>query len=322
MSGIPRHTRSTSVEPLFSGDELPVIKRARKPYQPTIITIPEVKLEESPSKIPSQLIIRPLQQSSTSTATMAPDDGGAPIPLDEASLNPIQREQLLLLREQRQQQKAEHEARLAGISKPAEESSSSTGEPPSPQVLETSRILLGVDVEVLVDILKNKFKPEHLYKLRPIRDISTDLPSSRDIEIIGDTITVGKARGDYKEFKNTMSIWSEGFIYYAGAINLLHKGFKSELIPSMLMFHERVRRLDAIYPWTQVIRFAIAHHSTLAQNALILSASSWRNVPTDSVHLYCTTPKPTPSLRVSTPQLTTSARVPWGMCMDFNKAAG
>ena len=88
---------------------------------------------------------------------MTSNIGGVPVPLNESSLTLIQQEELALVRERRQQQKAEHEARLAGISKPTVESSSSIGEPPSPQILETSRILLGVDVEVLVDILKNKF---------------------------------------------------------------------------------------------------------------------------------------------------------------------
>ena len=46
-----------------------------------------------------------------------------------------------MVRERRQQQKVEHQARLAGISRPAEENSSSKGEYPSPQVLKASRVV-------------------------------------------------------------------------------------------------------------------------------------------------------------------------------------
>ena len=134
MAKIP-HTRSTSVKPLYSGDELPVIKRPRKLPPPTIDTIQEVKPVETP---PGVSIPSPLPQNSTSTPVMTSNIGGVPVPLDESSLTLIQQEELALVRERRQQQKAEHEARLAGISKPTDESSSSIGEPPSPQVLKTS----------------------------------------------------------------------------------------------------------------------------------------------------------------------------------------
>ena len=48
MSRLPEHTRSTSTEPLYSGDELSEIERPKTPPQTTINTMQDVKLEETP----------------------------------------------------------------------------------------------------------------------------------------------------------------------------------------------------------------------------------------------------------------------------------
>jgi hypothetical protein len=179
-----------------------------------------------------------------------------------------------------------------------------------------SKVVLGVPMKHILEIVKGTFSFFDLPRLRPNVEA---VASSNPLEVIDGKITAVRATGDYKLFKGTMEIWASGFTNYIAIMSMVHSNLEPDWCASALMFVERIRRLNGIYPWVeQVLRYAVCYPDHLAEQSQTTSSAAWRSPPSEWQDQYCHTPK----TRSTTKATAGSNSTATGVCRAFQSTKG
>ena len=88
-----------------------------------------------------------------------------------------------------------------------------------PEVFKVSKSLPGVSKTLLASILKTKFDPYNLYKLRVIHSDDNNDKAKFSVDTNGE-LKLEKAKGKLRDFDNTSFIWNQAFINYIIVITI------------------------------------------------------------------------------------------------------
>ncbi|MCJ1350507.1 MAG: hypothetical protein MMC33_000488 [Icmadophila ericetorum] len=146
----------------------------------------------------------------------------------------------------------------------------------------------------IAKIYLNKFKPEDLHKLRPLASRHDD--SDRTFIISDDgTLRATKRDRTYRDFGQTSTVWSEGFLNYAMIMNVFHGVKFPRLIEAILGFHAKIMLLAGIYQWRQVVLLLAVDTHTDITHDTITDSTKWI-LDKDIIDQYCS-----PSFVISAP---------------------
>ena len=106
----------------------------------------------------------------------------------------------------------------------------------------------GLPKAKIARIHENRFKPENLYKFRHLKSCE-DKNRNENITFEHGQMKIMKVTGNFRDFGNTIEIWSDGFLNYAMVmVDFFGVAFPS-LFRSLFMFYCKVRHLSIIYDW-------------------------------------------------------------------------
>ena len=161
-----------------------------------------------------------------------------------------------------------------------------SGEQFAPQVLTTTAQFPGVQAKEVSLILYGKLDPISLPKLRnAIGNLNEDLQHLTRFNNSTGRLVLTKARGTYKDFGETPTIWVESFVVYVRIVSALFGHDHPLVVPAMLHFLSRVLLWANSHEWTAVLRLAIDWHSH-ALSTSQLQPDTWQKVPIEWIDAY------------------------------------
>jgi hypothetical protein len=175
------------------------------------------------------------------------------------------------------------------------------GEHPQ-EVLALVPLFPGLSLDLVSQIFSNKFKPEHLCKLRHLHGYEDD--ASQEVTLSGGKLHF-KDKRYIKEFGTTTAIWSEGFHNYSSIV-VTFWGLtpSSRLHIAMSSFMQKILELAKTYKWQQaVLPLSIDYHTELVRKAKVREPSEWE-IPRTYIDRYCDALK---VLNVSAPAQTSNS---------------
>ena len=101
--------------------------------------------------------------------------------------------------------------------------------------------------EKIVKIIKNKFKPMNLYKLRRLHNFENTWEKN-SIVLENGSLKPWKTTGTYKDFGRSINkVWSEAFLNYMLVVNILSG--TPELSATFLLFYCQIITLVQSFNW-------------------------------------------------------------------------
>lgn len=202
------------------------------------------------------------------------------LPRTSGLKHPVKPDNLRLRREQLELQKAEADviavearmkreteesrARIAAI-----EAGTVTAAAPgtatdkiAPEALLAASRYPGIPTAEIARIFANKFRPEHLYKLRQgpkYMDWDDDY-----VIIENGQMKLKRTSGSLRNFGSNWDIWSESFLNYTMILVDFFGPVSPTLFRVLLLFHAQIRKLSKIYEWQNaVLPLALDYHTEI-----------------------------------------------------------